>query len=75
MKIRTGVEKFLAKTFEKFYITIWSSTKLKDMLEILPMFDNFMNQFFFIWGCEQCSEMFSEISPRSHCYLKDLKGM
>jgi hypothetical protein len=54
MKVKTGMENFLAKAFEKFYITIWSCMKFIDMLEILPMlmFDNFMNQFVFIWGHE-----------------------
>jgi hypothetical protein len=77
MEVRTKVENFLAKAFLKIYVTIWSCTKLKDMLEVLPMlmFDNFVNQFVFIWGHEQCSKMSSEISPRSHYYLKDLKGM
>jgi hypothetical protein len=26
----------------------------------------------FIWGCEQCSNTFGEISPSSYYYLKDL---
>jgi hypothetical protein len=49
--------------------------KLEDVLEVLPMLmpKNFMDQFIFIWGREQWSKMVSQISPRSHYYLKDLK--
>jgi hypothetical protein len=66
---------FRAHTFKKFYITIWSCVKLEDVLEVLPMLipNMFMHQFVFIWGCEQCSKSFGQISPRSYYYLKDLK--
>jgi hypothetical protein len=49
--------------------------KLEDVLEVLPMLmpESFLDQFPFIWGHEQCSKRFDEISPRSHYYLKDLK--
>jgi hypothetical protein len=77
MEVRTKVENFLAKSFKKFYVTIWFCMKLEDVLEVLSMlmFDHFMNQFVFIWGREQCSKMFSEISPGFHYYLKHLKDM
>jgi hypothetical protein len=75
VEFRARVEDFLTKAFEKFYITIWSCMKLEDVLEVLPMFmpKNFMDQFVFIWGHEQCSKMVSQISLESHYYLKDLK--
>jgi hypothetical protein len=75
MEVRVGVEDFLAKTFEKFYIVIWSCMKLEDVLGVLPMFmlENFVDQFNFIWGCEQCSKTVGQISLGSHYYLKDLK--
>jgi hypothetical protein len=49
--------------------------KFEDVLEVLPMLmlESFLDQFVFIWGREQCSKTFGEISPESHCYLKDLK--
>ncbi len=34
---------------------------------------SFLDQLVFIWGCEQCSKTFGEISFESHYYLKDLK--
>ncbi len=34
---------------------------------------SFLDRFVFFWGCEQCSKMFSKISPGFHYYLKDLK--
>jgi hypothetical protein len=75
VEVRIGVEIFLSKIFEKFNVTIWSCMKLEDVLEVLPMLmvENFVDQFIFIWGREQCSKMANQISPRSHYYLKDLK--
>jgi len=75
VEVRVGVEDFLVKAFEKFYVAIWSCMKLGDVLGVLPMFmpKNFMDQFVFIWGLEQCSKMVGQISPKSHYYLKDLK--
>jgi hypothetical protein len=75
VEVRVGAEIFLSKAFEKFNVTIWSCMKLEDVLEVLPMLmpENFVDRFIFIWGCEQCSKMASQISPGSHYYLKDLK--
>jgi hypothetical protein len=33
----------------------------------------FLDQFYFIWRCEQCSHTFGQITPRSYYYIKDLK--
>jgi hypothetical protein len=54
MEVKARVEDFLAKAFEKFYVTIWSCMKFEDVLEVLPMFmpENFVDWFVFIWGCE-----------------------
>ncbi len=62
-------------SFEKFYIAIWSCTKLEDVLKVLPMLmhENFMDWLVFIWGCEQCSKTIGQISRESHYYLRDLK--
>jgi hypothetical protein len=77
MEDKARVKFFLAMAFQKNYIAIWSCMKLENVLEVLPMFmfKNFLNQFVFIWGCEQCSKMFGEISLESHYYIKDLKCM
>jgi len=65
VEMRTRVKHFLAHAFEMFYITIWSCTKLKDVPEVLPMFipNTFVDQFVFIWGCEQCSKTSSQNFP------------
>jgi hypothetical protein len=54
MEVRTRMEDFLAKAFEKFYVEIWSYMKLKDVLEVLAMLmlENFIGWFFFIWEHE-----------------------
>jgi hypothetical protein len=75
VEIKVGVENFLNKAFQKFHIAIWFCMKLEDVLEVLPMLmpESFLNWFVFIWGCEQCSKTFIEISLGSYYYLKDLK--
>ncbi len=74
-EVRVKVEKFLNKAFQKFHLAIWSCMKLEDVLEVFPMLmpKSFLYQFIFIWGREQYSKMFGEISLGSHYYLKDLK--
>jgi len=37
------------------------------------MLETFLEWFIFIWGHEQCSKMFGQISFGSHYYLKDLE--
>jgi hypothetical protein len=46
--------------------------KLEDVLEVLPMLmlENLLDQFVFIWGCEQCSKRSSEISPQVSLLFK-----
>jgi len=75
VEVKARVDNFLNKAFQKFHIVIWSCMKLEGLLEVLPMFmpESFLDRFVFIWGCEQCSKMFGEISPEPHYYLKDLK--
>ncbi len=75
VEVKVGVENFLNKAFQKFHITIWSCMKFEDVQEVLPMLmpKSLLDRFVFIWGCEQCSKMASQISPGSHYYLKDLK--
>ncbi len=75
VKVKARMKHFLAHTFEKFYIAIWSCMKLEDVLEVLLMLilDKFMEYFVFIWGREQCLRTFAQISFGSYYYLKDLK--
>jgi hypothetical protein len=62
MEMKVGVEHFLFKAFNYFYIAIWFYVKFEDVLEVLPMLipENFFDQFVFIGGCEQCSKMFGD---------------
>jgi hypothetical protein len=75
VEVRIGVEHFISNVFKKFYIAIWPCMKLEDVLEVLPMLmlEKFMDEFVFIWGCEQCLKTSSQITPRSYYYIKDLK--
>ncbi len=75
MEVITKMEDFHVKAFEKFYTAIWSCMKPEDVLEVFLMFmlKNFVDQSIFIRGCGQCSKMASQISPRSHYCVKDLK--
>jgi hypothetical protein len=75
VEVRTRMEDFLVKAFEKFYIAIWSCMKFEDVLEVFPMLmpKNFVDWFVFIYECEQCSKTIGQISLKSHYYLKDLK--
>jgi hypothetical protein len=77
VEVKKGVEHFVFQAFKYFYIAIWSCMKLEDVLEVLPMLilEIFLERFVFIWGREQCSNRFSQISPVSYYYLKDLKRM
>jgi hypothetical protein len=51
-KVEVGakIKDFHVKTFEKFYITIWSCMKVEDVLEVFLMFmlKKFVDQFIFI---------------------------
>ncbi len=75
VEVKIRVEHFVSNVFKKFYIAIWSCMKLEDVLEIFPMLmlKKFMDEFVFIWGHEQCSKTFSQITPRSYYYIKDFK--
>jgi hypothetical protein len=52
VEIKVGLNEFLSKTFANFHVAIWSCMLLKDVLELLPwlMPQEFITQFFFIWG-------------------------
>ncbi len=55
-------EHLFFNTLKYFYIVNWFYVKLEDVLEVLAMFipENFLDQFVFIWGCEQCSKTFGD---------------
>jgi hypothetical protein len=57
LEIRVKVQDFLSQAFEHFYIVIWSCMLLEDVSEILPLLmpKTFVDQFVFVWGCEQCT--------------------
>ncbi len=48
---------------------------LEDVIEILPILipQVFVDQFFFIWGHEQCSMTSNQLKVGTYYYLKDLK--
>jgi hypothetical protein len=75
VEVRVGVEHFLSNVLKKFYIAICSCMKLEDVLEVLMMLmlEKFVDEFVFIWGCEQCSNFFGQIILGSYYYIKDLK--
>ncbi len=75
VEVRVGVEQFLSNVLKELYIAIWSYMKLEDVLEVIPMLmpKKFVNEFVFIWGHEQCSKSFGQITPGSYYYIKDLK--
>jgi hypothetical protein len=47
---------------------------LEDVLEILPLLmpKTLINQFVFVWGCEQCTTTMSQLTHSVYYYLKDL---
>jgi hypothetical protein len=47
---------------------------LEDVLEILPLLmpKIFINQFVFVWGCEQCTSTTGQLARSIYYYLKDL---
>jgi hypothetical protein len=75
VEIRARVEHNLSNVFKNFYIAIWSCMKLEDVLEVLPMLmlKKFVDEFVFIWGCEQCSKTFGQIIMGSYYSIKNLK--
>jgi hypothetical protein len=46
----------------------------KDVFEILPllMHKNLIDQFVFVWGCQQCITTMSQFTRLVYYYLKDL---
>lgn len=57
VEVKVEMEHFIPMTFNYFYMGNGFCMKLEDVLEVFRvlMLENFLNQFIFIWGCEQCS--------------------
>ncbi len=74
LEIHASVQDFLFRAFEHFYIVIWSCMLLKDVLEILPLLmpKTLVDQFVFVWGCEQCIVTMGQLTCLVYYYLKDL---
>ncbi len=62
-------------TFKKFHIAIWFWMLLEDVMEIRPILmpQVFIDQFFFIWGQQQCSMTSNQLKVGTYYYLKDLR--
>jgi hypothetical protein len=73
-KVRIKVQHFLTHAFKKFYIGIWSCMLIEDVMEdfnlLLPQ--DFIDQFVFIWGPEQCSMTSSQFTVGNYYCFKDL---
>jgi hypothetical protein len=55
-------------------IAIWSCMLLENVMHVLHLLvpQTFVDQFVFIWGCEQCTKTFGQLTTRTYYYLKDL---
>jgi hypothetical protein len=74
VEARVGVQHFLTHAFKKFYIEIWSCMLIEDVMEVLTLLlmQDFIDQFVFIWGHEQCSITLGQLTIRNYYCLKDL---
>jgi hypothetical protein len=71
---RVGVQHFLTHAFKKCYIGIWFCTLIEDVLEVLTLLllQDFIDQFVFIWGHEQCSMKSCQLTTKNYYCFKDL---
>jgi hypothetical protein len=72
--IITEVQHFLIHAFKKFYIAIWFCMLIEDVMEVLILLlsHNFIEQFVFIWGHEQCSMTLDQFTTETYYCFKDL---
>jgi hypothetical protein len=70
LEVRARVQHFLSWAFKKHYIGIWSCMLLEDVMEVLHllMLEKFVDQFLFIFGCEQCTRILGQLT---YYYWKD----
>ncbi len=64
LETKVGVQHFLAQAFKRFYIVVWPYMLIEDVMEIfiLLLLQDFIDQFVFIWGREQCSMTLSQFT-------------
>ncbi len=50
---------------------------LEDVMQVLSLLvpQAFVDQFVFIWGCEQCIKTLGQLIKRTSYYLKDLNHL
>jgi hypothetical protein len=68
---------FFFQVFKKNYIAIWSFMLLEDVMQAFPLLPPqvFVNQFAFIWGCEQCTRALGQFIVGTYYYFKDLNSV
>jgi hypothetical protein len=73
-KMEAGVQHFLTRAFNRFYIGIWSCMLIEDVMEVLALLlsQDFIDQFVFIWRREQCLMTSSQLMIENYYCLKDL---
>jgi hypothetical protein len=74
MEAKAKVQHFFTHAFKKFYIRIWSCMLIEDVMEVLTLLLllDFIDQFVFIWGHEQCSITSGQLTVGNYYCLKDL---
>jgi len=74
VELRAKVQHFFIHAFKKFYIGIWSYMLIEDVMEVftLLLLQDFIDQFVFIWGREQCSMASSQFMTENYYCFKDL---
>jgi hypothetical protein len=74
VETRTIIQHFLMHAFEKFYIGIYSYMLIEDVMEVFALLlpQDFIDQFVFIWGREQCLMTLGQLTTGNYYCLKDL---
>jgi hypothetical protein len=72
VEVIVGMQHFFSSS-QKNNIAIWFYMLLENDMEVFSMFmpQVFVDQFFFIWGCDQCSIMSNQLKVETYYYLKD----
>jgi hypothetical protein len=74
LEVRTEIQHFFTYAIKKFYFGIWFCMLIEDAMEVLTLLlrQDFIDQFVFIWGCEQCLMTSSQFMIENYYCLKDL---
>jgi len=77
VEARARIQHFFILVFKKFYIGIWSCMLIEDVMEVLNLLllQDFIDQFVFIWGHEQCLMKSNQFTIGNYYCLKDLNHM